>query len=192
MTGGKNKCPANSGRTISGVPSFIFVLIICFIASFSNDSSYAAQQSPEVQVVKVHDGDTVTLMINGRMRKTRLIGIDAPEMNQRPWGRKAKEHLIDIMNHTSWLVTVETDEVNQDKYGRVLAYLRTNNNELVNERMVRDGFAVLFTIRPNVRYRAALSRAQRLAQQEMKGIWGPNGLKEAPVKYREKHPRKQY
>ena len=140
----------------------------------------------------MHDGDTVTLMINGRMRKTRLIGIDAPEMNQRPWGRKAKEHLIDILNHTGWLVTVEPDEVNQDKYGRVLAYLWTSNNELINERMVRDGYAVLFTIRPNVRYRAALSRAQKLAQQEMKGIWGPNGLKEAPVKYREKHPRKQY
>jgi micrococcal nuclease len=145
-----------------------------------------------VRVIKVHDGDTATLMVNGRMRKTRLIGIDAPEMNQRPWGRKAKEHLIDIMNHTDWLVTVETDEVSQDKYGRVLAYVWTNNNELINERMVRDGYAVLFTIKPNVRYRAAFSNAEKLARQEMKGIWGPKGLKEAPVKYREKHPRKQY
>jgi micrococcal nuclease len=191
MTGGKNNCLASSGKKISSVPSFVFVLIVCFIGSFSIDSSYA-QKSSEIQVVKVHDGDTVTLMINGRMRKTRLIGIDAPEMNQRPWGRQAKEHLIDIMNHTDWMVTVETDEVSQDKYGRVLAYLWTNNNELINERMVRDGYAVLFTIKPNVRYRAAFSRAEKLAQQEMKGIWGPKGLKEAPAKYREKHPRKQY
>jgi micrococcal nuclease len=192
MTGGKNNCPAKSGQTLSGVPSFVFVLIVYFIGSFSIDPSYAAQKSSEVHVVKVHDGDTVTLMVNGRMRKTRLIGIDAPEMNQRPWGRQAKEHLIDIMNHTDWLVTVETDEVKQDKYGRALVYLWTNNNELINERMVRDGYAVLFTIKPNVRYRAAFSRAEKLARQEMKGIWGPNGLKEAPVKYREQHPRKQY
>jgi micrococcal nuclease len=140
----------------------------------------------------VHDGDTVTLMIDGRMRKTRLIGIDAPEMNQRPWGRRAKEHLIDILNHTDWMVTMETDAVLTDKYDRSLVYLWTNTNELINERMVLDGFAVLFTIKPNVRYRDRFSRAEKLARQEKKEIWGPNGLKESPVKYREKHPRKQY
>jgi micrococcal nuclease len=140
----------------------------------------------------VHDGDTVTLMMNGRMRKARLIGIDAPEMNQRPWGRQARELLVDIMNHTDWLVTVETDEVTLDKYGRSLVYLWTNKNELINERMVLDGYAVLFTIKPNVRYRDKFSRAEQLARKEMKVIWGPKGLKEAPVKYREKHPRKQY
>jgi micrococcal nuclease len=170
----------------------VFVIIAFFLCAFSIDRSFAAQSLSEVRVIKVHDGDTVTLMVNGKMRKTRLIGIDAPEMNQRPWGRQAKEHLIDIMNHTDWLVTVETDEVKQDKYGRALVYLWTKNNELINERMVRDGYAVLFTIKPNVRYGAAFSRAEKLARQEMKGIWGPNGLKEAPVKYREKHPRKQY
>ena len=143
-------------------------------------------------MVKVHDGDTVTLMLDGRMRKTRLIGIDAPEMNQRPWGRQAKEHLIDVMNHTDWLVTMETDEVKIDKYGRTLVYLWTNSNELVNERMVLDGYAVLFTIKPNVRYRDKFARAEQRARHELKGIWGPKGLKEAPVKYREMHPRKQY
>ena len=58
--------------------------------------------------------------------------------------------------------------------------------------MVLDGYAVLFTIRPNVRYKDKFIRAEQRARQERKGIWGENGLKEAPVKYREKHPRKQY
>ncbi|MCK9420568.1 MAG: thermonuclease family protein [Nitrospirae bacterium] len=183
--------PVMSGRTITGVSSFVFVIIAFCICSFSIDQSYAAQKPAGTRVVKVHDGDTVTLVISGRMRKTRLIGIDAPEMNQRPWGRQAKEHLIGIMNNTGWLVTVETDEVTHDKYGRALVYLWTNNNELINERMVLDGYAVLFTIKPNVKYRDTFSRAEQRARQELKGIWGPKGLKEAPVKYREKHPRKQ-
>ena len=163
-------------------------VIKAFFAAIPRD----CQNSPGVRVIKVHDGDTVTLMINGRMRKTRLIGIDAPEMNQRPWGRQAKEHLIDIMNHTDWIVAMETDAVTTDKYGRSLVYLWTNNNELINERMVLDGYAVLFTIRPNVRYKDKFTRAEQRARQERKGIWGENGLKEVPVKYREKHPRKQY
>ena len=181
-----------SRQAMARITSFTFVIIALCFSPLGIGRSFAAQRSSEVSVIKVHDGDTVTLMVNGKMRKTRLIGIDAPEMNQRPWGRQAKEHLIDIMNHTDWMVTMETDEVKQDKYGRALVYLWTNNNELINERMVLDGYAVLFTIKPNVRYRAAFSRAEKLARQEMKGIWGPNGLKEAPVKYREKHPRKQY
>ena len=208
----KNRCPVKLGQmhppssshlqgegrmrvsrqAMARITSFTFVIIALCFSPLGIGRSFAAQRSSEVSVIKVHDGDTATLMVNGKMRKTRLIGIDAPEMNQRPWGRQAKEHLIDIMNHTDWLVTVETDEVKQDKYGRALVYLWTKNNELINERMIRDGYAVLFTIKPNVRYRAAFSRAEKLARQEMKGIWGPNGLKEAPVKYREKHPRKQY
>jgi micrococcal nuclease len=176
----------------TGVSSLLFAIIVCCLCPFSIDQSLAAQKASEAYVVKVHDGDTVTIVIDGRMRKTRLIGIDAPEMNQRPWGRQSKEHLIDIMNHTDWLVTVETDEVTHDKYGRSLVYLWTHNNELVNERMVQEGYAVLFTIKPNIKYRDRFSQAEQRARQEMKGIWGPKGLKEAPVKYREKHPRKQY
>ena len=113
-------------------------------------------------------------------------------MNQRPWGRPAREQLVDIMNLTDWRVTVETDEVTNDKYGRSLVYLWTSRNELINERMVLDGYAVLFRIKPNIRYSDTFSRAEQRARQEMKVIWGPKGLKEAPVKYREKHPRKQH
>lgn len=184
-------CLQGSRLTLSGVFLFVVVIAFCFF-SFCIDRSFAAQKSPGVRVVKVHDGDTVTLMMNGKMRKSRLTGIDAPEMNQRPWGRKAKEHLIDIMNHTEWTVAVETDEVTHDKYGRSLVYLWTNDNDLINEQMVLDGYAVLFSIKPNVRYGDRFSRAEKRARKEMKGIWGPKGLKEAPVKYREKHPRKQY
>ena len=184
----------NSGRILSGrmYPALVFVIIAFCLCQFGSDPSFAAQESPEVRVIKVHDGDTVTLLINGKRRKARLIGIDAPEMNQRPWGRQAKEHLIDIMNRTDWIVTVETDEVMYDKYRRSLVYLWTKNNALVNERMLLDGYAVLFTIKPNVRYRDRFSRAEKLAREEKIGIWGPKGLKEAPVNYRKKHPRRQY
>ena len=143
-------------------------------------------------MIRVHDGDTVTLMLNGRMRKTRLIGIDAPEMNQRPWGRKAKEHLIDILNHTDWMVTMETDVVATDKYDRALVYLSTKNKELINERMILDGYAVMFTIKPNSIYADRFNKAQVYARGEKRGIWGPDGLKEKPIAYKKKHPRKQY
>ncbi len=148
-----------------------------------------ASELQEARVSNVHDGDTVTLRINNRMLKTRLIGIDAPEMGQRPWGKRSKEHLISIMTQNDWTVLVETDVVKQDKFNRPLAYLFTRSSEFINERMVLDGYAVLFTIPPNVKYAERFSRAQQAARSAGAGIWGPRGLKEQPVKWREKHPR---
>jgi micrococcal nuclease len=55
--------------------------------------------------------------------------------------------------------------------------------------MVLDGYAVKFTIKPNDKYAHLIKQAERNARQEKKGIWGEQGLKEMPVKYRERHPR---
>ncbi len=165
-----------------------------FIAVSGNirpEQSFAKPDLQEAQVIKVHDGDTVTLQIKNIFHKTRLIGIDAPEMNQRPWGRRAKEYLIDIMNHTDWTVFVETDVITHDKYGRLLAYLWSKQKELVNEKMILEGNAQLFTIPPNVRYVSTFTNAEQRARQEKKGIWGEKGLKESPAEYRKKHPRKE-
>lgn len=141
------------------------------------------------RVIAVNDGDTVTLRFNWKEHRTRLIGIDAPELEQHPWGRKAKDRLIEIMNQTEWYVFVETDVEKRDKYGRLLAYLWTQRRELINERMVLDGCAVLFTIAPNIKYVERLTSAERRARLEKKGIWGQNGLKERPEEWRKKHPR---
>jgi len=40
--------------------------------------------------VGVHDGDTLTLLVERQPVKVRLAGIDAPELAQ-PYGQKAKQ-----------------------------------------------------------------------------------------------------
>jgi endonuclease YncB( thermonuclease family) len=83
----------NMQKTSAGRVRRCLVLLIALFTAFApllvHGQVLSKPTLQEVQVIKVHDGDTLTLMINGRMRKTRLIGIDAPEMNQRPWGRRA-------------------------------------------------------------------------------------------------------
>jgi micrococcal nuclease len=172
----------------------VIALAVLTFALFSlgHELSLARPAMHEAQVIEVNDGDTVTIRLDSETYRTRLAGIDAPEMGQRPWGRKAKEHLIGIMRDSGWMVFVETDIVKHDKYDRLLAYLWTKQNKLINERMVRDGYAVLFTLSPNVKYADRLSQAESRARNEMKGIWGPKGPGENPLKYRERHPRKEY
>jgi micrococcal nuclease len=142
-----------------------------------------------VKVVRVHDGDTVSVLKGGRREKVRLIGIDAPELGQRPWGTRAKRKLEELLDNSGRMVTMEFDVVRRDKYGRLLAYLWTNDKRLINLEMVKDGYAALFTFPPNIMHADALRKAQRHAREKGAGIWGQNGLNERPEDYRRLHPR---
>lgn len=142
-----------------------------------------------VSVVKVHDGDTVSVILNSRKEKVRLIGIDAPEIGQQPWGEETKKYLESLLSSSGWKIKLEYDVERRDKYGRILAYLRTADGKLINLQMVRSGYAMLFTVPPNVRYVNELKAAQQEARERKLGIWGVRGLKERPEDYRREHPR---
>lgn len=147
------------------------------------------------RVTEVHDGDTVSIRMSGfasiwvRTERVRLIGIDTPELKQEPWGRKAKKHLKEIISVSDWVVSVEMDVEERDKYGRLLAYLWDKNGVLINERMIEDGYAVLYTIPPNVKHSARFVEAQKKAQQRKIGIWGRRGLQQSPSDWRRQHKK---
>ena len=73
----------------------------------------------EADVVKVHDGDTITLTTNFRDFEfpLRLIGLDAPEMNE--GGETARDWLKAKLLHKRILVMVDPQN-RVDKWGRLL------------------------------------------------------------------------
>ena len=143
-----------------------------------------------VQVKKIYDGDTIGVVLDGRFEKIRLIGIDAPELDQRPWGRKAKEYLESLLAVANSRISLEYDIEQRDKYGRILAYIWIQDGRMLNEEMLEKGFAVLFTFPPNVKYVDRLRAAQKKVRENKIGIWGENGLQERPYDYRKEHPRR--
>lgn len=175
--------PVKPGRLL--LCSLIFALI--FISCGARQGHAGQAYSDKAEVVRVQDGDSIIIKIHGRKEKVRLLGIDAPELKQKPWGSEARRHLKGLIAGSA--IRVETDIVKRDKYGRLLAYLWTSGGRFINLDMIKDGYAVLYTISPNVRYEDKLRDAQTEAREKKTGIWGSDGLKEAPRKYRKKHPR---
>src|SRR3989338_7184031 len=57
------------------------------------------------------------------------------------------------------IARLETDVQKKDKYGRTLAYCFVEDT-FVNARMLQEGFALLYTIPPNVKYIDLLVKAQ--------------------------------
>jgi micrococcal nuclease len=141
------------------------------------------------RVVAVNDGDTVSVMIGRKKERVRLIGIDAPELAQRPWGAEAKRYLRELVTLSRNSVTLEFDVERRDQYGRLLAYVWTQDNRMINLEMLRNGYAVLYTMPPNVKHVGQLREGQQYARGKGLGIWGKNGLRETPRDYRNAHPR---
>lgn len=168
------------------------VALLFFFVFFSNGYSSSVRKAHDktVQAVKIYDGDTIGAVLDGRFEKIRLIGIDAPEMDQRPWGKKARKCLITLISDAASKISLEYDIERRDKYGRILAYIWTEDRKMLNEEMMKNGCAVLFTFPPNVRYAERLRAAQKKAREQKAGIWGESGLEESPYNYRKKHPRK--
>ncbi|NCO84588.1 MAG: thermonuclease [Nitrospirae bacterium CG_4_10_14_3_um_filter_44_29] len=151
-------------------------------------SSSASGEQRHVRVSRVRDGDTVSIILNGRKEKVRLIGMDAPEIKQRPWGTRAKKHLEKMLMASNRKVILEFDVERRDKYGRLLCYIFTPDGKMLNIQMVQDGYAALLTIPPNIKYVDELRMAENEARQHRRGIWNSKGLKESPRDYRKKHP----
>jgi micrococcal nuclease len=180
--------------------SSIYILFgtITLALALSFGTCHGEDSGLEARVIKVHDGDTVSVSFGQKREKIRLIGIDAPELFQEPWGKIAKEHLRRLLGSPkrrgypnpfgSSRVKIETDVEKRDRYGRLLAYVWTKDGKCVNVEMVRDGLAVLYTVPPNVKYADILRDAQREAKEAERGIWR-RGLEESPQQYRKEHPR---
>ena len=89
-------------------------------------------------VVGISDGDTITVLHEGKGEKIRLYGIDTPEKGQ-AFGKKAKQF-------TSKMVygkTVEVEAKDTDRYGRTVALINVGGQS-VNEELIKNGYAWVY------------------------------------------------
>jgi len=157
---------------------FAFLSLALWAAPLACASS---QQETGCVVLRVADGDTFTC---GDGRRVRLIGIDSPEWNQRPFGSRAQQALLSMLP-TGSQVQLEHDVSLTDQYGRLLAYVWVGST-LVNEAMVRDGWAMLYTVPPDVKYAERFRKAQNEARTRGAGLWAQNGFACLPKDFRKR------
>ena len=123
----------------------------------------------EGNVVKIADGDTLTLLtsINEQI-KIRLAGIDTPEKKQ-PFGNKAKQALANLAFQKQALVEVET----KDRYGRTVGVVFVDGLN-VNAELVKQGMAWVYRKYTGDKRLYALESE---AKQAKRGLW----LDENPI-----------
>jgi micrococcal nuclease len=120
-----------------------------------------------VIVSRVIDGDTIELKGGS---KVRYIGIDTPEFNPTQcYAEQAKAKNRELVEGKE--VRLEKDVSETDRYDRLLRYVWTGDT-MLNELLVREGYAQSSTYPPDVKYQERLREAERLAREGKKGLWG--------------------
>lgn len=131
------------------------------------------------KVVKVVDGDTIDVEIDGKIERLRLIGIDTPETVDprkkvqcfgREASNKAKEMLL------GRFVSLESDETQgeRDKYKRLLRYVFLPDGTNFNLFMIAEGYAHEYTYDLPYKYQTDFKQAEKIARENNKGLWNPN------------------
>ncbi|HXS43507.1 MAG TPA: thermonuclease family protein [Solirubrobacteraceae bacterium] len=139
------------------------------------DRGVAAGAAREGRVVRVVDGDTIHVRVDGRDERVRYIGIDTPE-DVKPdtpvqcFARAAAAANGRLVGGRE--VRLVLDAEPRDRYGRLLAYVfRGDDGLFVNAELVRDGFARTLTIPPNVRYARRFAGLVTQARRAGRGLW---------------------
>ncbi|HET6510517.1 MAG TPA: thermonuclease family protein [Baekduia sp.] len=139
------------------------------------DGSGGSGGEVSARVVRVVDGDTIVVSIDGREDRVRYIGIDTPE-SVKPGTpvqcyakRASKENARLVAGRTVRLVS---DAEARDRYGRRLAYVyRSDDGLLVNLELARTGYARPLTIAPNVAHAGQIAAAVASARRAGRGLW---------------------
>lgn len=138
-----------------------------------------AQVGTECIVQRVTDGDTIRC--GGE--RVRFLSIDAPEMDQGPFGRAAQAFLEAVLPVGS-TARLEFDVERRDRYGRLLAYVYRTDGRMVNALMARQGFAVPYVVAPNVRHVETIRTAADSARADRIGLWAIDAFACLPADHR--------
>ena len=128
--------------------------------------------APAATVLSIGDGDTISVLEQGRKLKVRLACIDAPETAQTPFGVASRNQLKALLPLGS-PVSLRVEAV--DRYGRTVAELVGKGP--INLAMVQAGQAFVYRQYLGRCDRETYMAAERQAQAQRLGVWAvPGGI----------------
>ena len=158
---------------------YIFIILLatglsgCVLSPAPRPTSAPAGDFERAKVIKVVDGDTIEVLLQGKPYRVRYVLVNTPETHHPtkgvelfgPEATEANRRLVEGKT-----VKLEKDVSETDQYGRLLRYVYVDNL-LVNEELLRLGMAQVATFPPDVKYVDRFLATQKAAQEAGVGMW---------------------
>ncbi len=163
------------------ISALIFIIFLAFlyqekVINLSSLPGITNQVGTYYQVTKVTDGDTIHVDMNGTNETIRLIGINTPEtVDPRTpvqcFGKEASARMKELV--AGKIVRLEYDDTQslRDVYNRLLAYVYLEDGEMINRKMVAEGYAYEYTYMTPYKYQKEFRDLQNLARTSGRGLW---------------------
>jgi micrococcal nuclease len=162
-------------RRIAPFVLLLAAVVVLVITVVTRRDQPRATTFGRAEVVRVVDGDTIRVRLDGRTERVRYIGVDTPE-SVKPgtpvqcFAKRAAAANAALVAGRS--VRLVGDVEQRDRYGRLLAYVyREPDGAFVNAQLVRDGYARTLTIAPNVAHARQFAQLARTAREGSRGLW---------------------
>ena len=131
-------------------------------------------------VVRVVDGDTIIVSMNGKEESVRLIGVDTPEIKdpRKPvqcYGKEASDKMRQLTENKSVILEKDPTQSDRDIYKRLLRYVFLPDGRDVGRLLIEEGFGHEYTYQGNPHmYQKEYLSAEKYAMEAGKGLWAPN------------------
>ena len=147
---------------------FVRFVLLCGFVCLQCELSAVRASSLFGRVIEVNSGDVITVFNLNRPVRVKLLGVDAPEMDQ-AFGDVAKKHLSDLVYDKSVLVEYSGISADGSLAGRVLL-----NSTDIGAQMIRDGAAWFDPgnlSRLSQTDREVYQQSEQAARSERRGLW---------------------
>jgi len=163
-------------RSATQMPTPIPATITTQITPVPTSTKVPTDDKQPYRVVKVVDGDTIAVDINGVTESIRLIGIDTPETvdPRKPvqcFGIEASNKAKSTLNSKSVILETDNSQGNRDKYGRLLRYVYLEDGTNFNKLMIAEGYAFEYTYQTPYKYQTEFKQAELEAREAKRGLW---------------------
>ena len=173
---------------VKSIPIILAVALYLIFKPDADEGTITAEEAAsltgnalyDVTYAEASDGDTITVTVDGKKERVRLLLVDTPEMNYKendpqPYAEEAKQFTIDLLENAEKVQLLHDVGDKTDHYDRLLAYVFVDG-VLLQERLLQEGYAaVRYKYEPNTTLEQQLYAVQEEAKSAKVNIWSVEG-----------------
>lgn len=153
-----------------------------WVYSSSEPTQIEQPWNASTTVVRVIDGDTITVRMGTSTQSVRLIGIDAPEISwpndennleepeEECLAFAARDYLRQQVDEQTVSLMDDPRQPAYDQYDRLLSYVYVNGG-LINQQLLEEGLARELTVGDGYEMQDNFRAAETAAREEGTGLW---------------------
>lgn len=145
----------------------------------ASEPSIEVSSKTSATVIRVVDGDTVKVDIDGVQETIRIIGINTPETvdPRKPvecFGQEASARAHALLDNQTVALEADSTQGEHDKYDRLLRYVFLSNGSDFGKQMISEGYAYEYTYSTPYTHQQDYETAQSEAENAKRGLWADN------------------